>query len=108
MGNDDGPECADLCAALDGSGRGGAGLAAEVCADGDPGVAGEEGRDVFSTGPTAVHDSRFAIVLADSVGPPEGVERKRYQTSVARYHEVKKRVHLDSGWRHSEIIQVLG
>ena len=48
-----------------------------VCADGDPGFAGKKGRDVFSIGSTAVHDRRFAIVFADSVGPLEGGEAKR-------------------------------
>ena len=43
-------------------------LRLEVCADGDPGVAGKEGGDVFSIGSAAVHDRRFAIVFADSVG----------------------------------------
>ena len=46
----------DLCAALAGGGRAGAGAALEVCADGGPGVAGKEGGDVFSVGPAAEHD----------------------------------------------------
>jgi len=44
----------------------------EVCAGGEPGVAGKEGRDVFSVGSSAERDHRFAIVLPDSVGACEG------------------------------------
>src|SRR4029077_9540003 len=73
VGNDERSRCADLCAALAGGGRGGAGAALEVCAGGQPGVAGKEGRDVFSVGPAAEHDHRSAIVFADSVGACEGV-----------------------------------
>ena len=76
MGNDDGSGCADLCAALDGGGRGGAGVAVEVCAADEPDIAGEEGGDVFSIGTAAVPDDRFAIVFADSVGACEGVREQ--------------------------------
>jgi len=48
-------------------------LRTEVCAGGDPGVAGEEGGDVFSIGAEAVHDGGFAIVFADSLGACEGI-----------------------------------
>ena len=77
VGNDDRPRCTDLCAALAGGGWGGAGAALEVCAGGEPGVAGKEGGDVFSVGPAAEHDHRSAIVFADSVGACEGVGGKR-------------------------------
>jgi len=73
VGNDDGSGCADLCAAFDGSGRRGAGVAAEVCAGDESDIAGEEGGDVFSIGTAAVLDDRFAIVFTDSVGACEGV-----------------------------------
>ena len=46
--NDDGPGCVDLCAALDGGGRGSAGATVEVCAGRDPSVTGKESSDVFS------------------------------------------------------------
>src|SRR5260370_33350660 len=53
VGNDERRRCADLCAALAGGGRGGAGAALEVCAGGEPGVAGKEGGDGVSVGPAA-------------------------------------------------------
>jgi hypothetical protein len=84
VGNDERRRCVDLCAALAGGGRAGAGAALEVRAGGEPGVTGKEGRDVFSVGPAAEHDHRPAIVFADSVGACEGVGGKRYQISVIR------------------------
>ena len=81
MGNDDGSGCADLCAALDGGGRGGAGVAVEVCAADEPDIAGEEGGDVFSIGTAAVPDDRFAIVFANSVGACKGVWEQVIRTN---------------------------
>src|ERR1700722_705055 len=84
VGNDERRRCPDLCAALAGGGRAGAGAAVEVCAGGEPGVAGKEGGDVFSVGQAAQYDHRSAIVFADSVGAFEGVGGKRYQRSDTR------------------------
>ena len=39
-------------------------------------------------------DGRFAIVFADSVGACEGVGGKKYQTSVIRFQEAKRRASL--------------
>ena len=69
--------CPDLCAALAGGGWAGAGAALEVCAGGEPGVAGKEGGDVFSVGQATQYDHRSAIAFADSVGACEGVAGHR-------------------------------
>src|SRR5246127_1084081 len=63
VGNDERRRCPDLCAALAGGGRAGAGAALEVCAGGEPGIAGKEGGDVFSVGQAAQYDYRSAIVF---------------------------------------------
>ena len=67
MVNDDGSRRTDLYTALDGSGRGSTSVAVEVCSGDEPGVAGEEGSDVFSIGAEAMPYGRSTIVFADPV-----------------------------------------
>ena len=96
----------DLRPPLAGGGRAGAGPAVEVCASGEPGVAGKKGSDLFSAGPAPEHDHRFAIVLADSAGAHEGAGGERYRTSVIGYLEsmgcAYRRFRLT---RHLEVIE---
>jgi len=41
---------------------------AEVCARGEPGVAGEESGDIFSAGSSNQHDDGFTVVVAAAAG----------------------------------------